>query len=279
LGISAKVVLVARPHSVYRDIADELRKRIIAGEWEPGANLPRMKELATEFGVNRDTVGRAVAVLEAEGLVWAVPRRGTVIRYGMLRQRRPRGNMVKRNVATEGPGYSFPSASGQEVWQHHVPRVSSLETLDDPRLARFLRVPPGSSVLRRHRVTGPATEPPFQINTTWIHPRVADVPGVAGAADSPGDWLYRLEMAGHWPIEWVEYIRSRMPTKAEAALLQIPTVLPVVEIVRVGRSGADGEPVEVTEYVIPSDRVEIVHPLHRDESAAQPWLDSQDPEP
>jgi DNA-binding GntR family transcriptional regulator len=264
-------VLVDRPHSVYREIAAELRRRILAGEWEPAANLPRMKDLAAEFGVNRDTVARAVAILEAEGLVWAVPRRGTIIRYGMLRQRRPRGDLVKRNVATDGPGYSFPSASGQEVWQHHVPRVSSKELLDDPRIARFLGVPAGSMILRRHRVTGPVTEPPFQICDTWIHPRVADVPGVADAADSPGDWLYRLETAGHWPIEWLEYIRSRMSAKQEAELLQIPPVLPVVEIVRVGRSGADGQPVEVTVYVIPADRVEIVHPLRRDESAAEPW--------
>ncbi len=265
---------MARPHSRYRDIADDLRTRIRAREWEPGANLPRAVELAVQYEANRDTIGRAIAVLEAEGLVWAVPRRGTVIRYGMLRQRRPRGNLVKRNIATEGPGYSFPSASGQEVWHHHVPRQAGVEKLEDSRLARFLGVAVGTPVLRRHRVTGPVTEPPFQICDTWIHPRVADVPGVADAAEAPGEWLCRLEKAGHWPIEWVEHIRSRMPAKEEAAVLQIPAVLPVVEIVRVGRSGADGEPVEVTAYVIPGDRVEIVHPLHRDEAAAQPWPSS-----
>lgn len=265
--------MAAKQHSRYLDIAADLRKRIQAGEWVPGANLPRMKDLADEYGANRDTVGRAVAVLEAEGLVWAVPRRGTIVRYGMLRQRRPRGNLVKRNIATEGRGYSFPSASGQEVWHHHVPRLATVERLEDSRLARFLGVEPGSAVLRRHRVTGPATEPPFQINNTWVHPRAASVPGVADAADSPGDWLYRLEAAGHWPLEWVEHIRARMPSKEEAGLLQIPMVLPVVEVVRVGRSGADGQPVEVTEYIIPSDRVEIVHPLQRDESAAGPWPD------
>jgi GntR family transcriptional regulator len=260
-----------RQHSRYLDIAADLRERIQAGEWAPGANLPRLSDLAGEYGANRDTVGRAVAVLEAEGLVWAVPRRGTIVRYGMLRQRRPRGNLVKRNVATDGSGYSFPSASGQEVWHHHVPRRATVEKLEDPRLARFLGVEPGSPVLLRHRVTGPATEPPFQINNTWIHPRAAELPGVGAAADSPGEWLYQLEMAGHWPIQWVEYIRARMPSKAEAGLLQIPLVLPVVEVVRVGRSGADGLPLEVTEYVIPSDRVEIVHPLQRDESATDPW--------
>jgi hypothetical protein len=40
--------------------------------------------------------------------------------------------------------------------------------------------------------------------------------------------------------------------------------MPVVEIVRVGRSALDGDPVEVTEDVVPSDRVETVHELDRD---------------
>jgi len=47
----------------------------------------------------------------------------------------------------------------------------------------------------------------------------------------------------------------------------------VLEIVRVGTSGHDGRPIEVTEYVVASDRVETVHVLHRDESAQNPWPD------
>jgi GntR family transcriptional regulator len=64
-----------------------------------------------------------------------------------------------------------------------------------------------------------------------------------------------------------------MPTKDEAALLEIPTSLPVLEIVRVGTSGGDNQPIEVTEYIVASDRVETVHVLHRDESARDPWPD------
>ncbi|MFY1705013.1 UTRA domain-containing protein [Micromonospora sp. WMMA1923] len=179
--------------------------------------------------------------------------------------------MVKRNHVA--PGYSFPSASSKEVWKHHIPPVASVEALDDPRIARLLGVSPGTAVLRRFRVTGPESEPPFQINVSWIHPRVADIPGVSAQAPGPGDWLYRLEKAGHWPISWMEIHRARMPSKDEAALLEIPTNLPVLEIVRVGTSGGDGKPVEVTEYVVASDRVETIHVLHRDESARDPWPD------
>jgi GntR family transcriptional regulator len=263
----------------YRDIADELRTRIMAGEWEPGSTLPRMSDLAAEYGVNRDTLARAITLLEGEGLVWAVPRRGTIVRHGMTRPRRPRGNIVKRNVATDDPGYSFPSASAQEVWVHHVPRVARMEKLTDPRLARMLGVPVGTEVMHRHRVTGPAGEPPFQTNDSYIHQRgVAAAPDVADTAAAPGDWLYRLEAAGHWPISWRETHRARMPSKEEASLLQIPVTIPVLEIVRVGTSGADDRPIEVTQYVIPSDRVEQIVVLAREEADTEPWPEPPGPD-
>lgn len=258
--------------SRYLDIAADLRARILGGEWEPGATMPRMSDLAQRYGVNRDTLARAVTILEAEGLVWAVPRRGTIVRHGMSRPRRPRGNLVKRNLAVGSPGYSFPPASGQEVWKHHITPVARHEKLTDPRLARLLGVAEGTEVIRRLRVTGPQAEPPFQVSDTWIHPRgLADAPEIAD--QEPDGWLYRLEAAGHGPISWAEYHRARMPAKDEANLLQIPLTLPVLEIVRVGRSAKDGQPIEVTVQVIPSDRVETFQVLHRDESAAWPWPD------
>ena len=266
-------------HSRYLEIAADLRSRILTGEWEPGSLLPRLDDLAPEYGANRDTIARAVKQLEGENLVWAVPRRGTIIRHGMARPHRLRGDLVRRNEATDEPGYSFPSATEQEVWHHHIPPSATWETLDDERIARLLKVPAGSKILLRHRVTGPPNEPPFQINNSWIHPRVAELPGVTsqpaspGHTGPPGQWLYHIEKAGHWPISWMEFHRARLPTKAEATELQIPVTLPVMEIVRVGRSGKDDQPVEVTEYVIPGDRVEQGMSLHRAENASDPWPD------
>jgi len=263
-------------NSRYPEIAALLRTRILDGEWQPGSTLPTLDELAAEYGADEDTVSRAISeVLEPEGMVWAVPEHGTIVRHGLVRPHRLRGNLVKRNRATDDPGYSFPAASGQEVWKHHITPTAKPEKLTDGRIARMLGVPEGSMVLLRHRVTGPETEPPFQVGNSWIHPRVADIPGVADQSPGPGDWLYRIEQAGHGPLYWMEYHRARLPSKAEAAELQIPMTMPVLEIVRVGRSASDNQPVEVTEYVIPSDRVETVHELHREKSAAWPWPDDE----
>jgi len=260
-------------HSRYLDIAAKIRERIEAGEWEPGARLPRLDDLAAEYGANRDTVGRAISVLETEGYVWAVQGRGIAVRYGTMRPRRQRGDLVKRNQ--QARGYSFPSASGQELWKRHGEATSAHARLDDPRIAKLLGVPVGSEVLRRYRVTGPITEAPFQINISWIHPRVAHLAADVDPNPAAGEWLYRIEKAGHWPIKWTEFHRARMPSKDEATVLEIPTGLPVLEIVRQGLSGDDGDPVEVTEYIIASDRVETVHILGRDESAKEPWPDDE----
>jgi GntR family transcriptional regulator len=183
--------------------------------------------------------------------------------------------LVKRNE--HATGYSFPSASSKEVWVRHGKAINAPAPLDDPRIAKLLGVKPGTEVLRRFRVTGPASEAPFQINISWIHPRVADIVADVDANPAAGEWLYRIEKAGHWPISWMEIHRARMPSKDEAALLDIPTNLPVLEIVRVGTSGSDNKPVEVTEYVVASDRVETVHVLHRDDNAQQPWPDDTAP--
>lgn len=261
------------PHSRFKDIAARIRTRIEAGEWAPGARLPRLDDLAKEYGANRDTVGRAIAELETAGYVWAVQGRGITVRYGTMRPRRPRGDLVKRNE--HATGYSFPSASGQEVWRRHGEASNAPTRLDDPRIARLLGVEPGTVVPRRFRVTGPESEAPFQINISWIHPRVADIVAQVDANPAAGEWLARIEQAGHWPIAWMEIHRARMPSKEEAALLEIPTNLPVLEIVRIGNSGADDKPVEVTEYIVASDRVETVHVLRRDPTAQDAWPEEQ----
>jgi DNA-binding GntR family transcriptional regulator len=190
-----------------------------------------------------------------------------------MRNRRPRGNLVKRNA--QALGYSFPSASSQEVWMRHGEADNGPARIDNPRIARFLGVAPGTVVPRRFRVTGPISEPPFQINISWIHPRVANIVAEVDANPAAGEWLYRIEKAGHWPISWVEFHRARMPSEEEARLLEIPVSLPVLEIVRQGISGLDEMPVEVTEYVLASDRVETVMVLERDEAATQPWTDEE----
>jgi DNA-binding GntR family transcriptional regulator len=66
-------------HRPLRDkVVDELRRRIVDGEYAPGARLTE-ERLAGAFGVSRNPVREAIRVLESEGFLVAQPRRGAVV--------------------------------------------------------------------------------------------------------------------------------------------------------------------------------------------------------
>ena len=54
---------------IYTQLTQRLTQAIVAGEFRPGERLPSVRELAVEAGVNPNTMQRALAQLEAEGLV------------------------------------------------------------------------------------------------------------------------------------------------------------------------------------------------------------------
>jgi GntR family transcriptional regulator len=261
----------------YRVIADDLRRRIVAGEYPSGESLPRQADLAASYETKRAVIAEAVRVLEGEGMVRAVRRRGTVVQWPAVRRRIERGNTITRDpgytvagiTVPRAAGYNFPAAQAESWRAHGTPRAS-VESCP-PRVAELLRVADGARVVRRRRVTSPAGEPPFQLVDSWIHPDgIADAPRAGEPDTGPGGYLDRLEDAGHGPISWTEHVRARMPLPAEADLLQIAARAVVVEFARIGTSAKTQAPIEVTICVIPAERVEIITPLERDHSARWP---------
>jgi DNA-binding FadR family transcriptional regulator len=54
---------------LYRQIAEQLRSLIGAGEFAPGARLPAERDLAKQLGVSRPSVREALIALEVEGVI------------------------------------------------------------------------------------------------------------------------------------------------------------------------------------------------------------------
>lgn len=54
---------------IYLQIVDELTVRIARHDYLPGGKLPSVRDIAAEAGVNPNTVQRALAELERNGLV------------------------------------------------------------------------------------------------------------------------------------------------------------------------------------------------------------------
>ncbi|RKI41330.1 GntR family transcriptional regulator [bacterium D16-51] len=56
---------------IYQQIMDMLKQEIASGELAAGQKLPSVRELALEAGVNPNTMQKALAELEREGLLYS----------------------------------------------------------------------------------------------------------------------------------------------------------------------------------------------------------------
>ena len=64
---------------IYAQIIEQIKGFITAGTMEPGERLPSVREMAAEAGVNPNTMQRAMAELEREGLVYSQRTSGRFI--------------------------------------------------------------------------------------------------------------------------------------------------------------------------------------------------------
>lgn len=64
---------------IYRQIQDQIRCGIAAGQLSPGDQLPTIRALAVELSVNPNTIIKAYSELEHEGLLTSEQGSGTFI--------------------------------------------------------------------------------------------------------------------------------------------------------------------------------------------------------
>jgi GntR family transcriptional regulator, transcriptional repressor for pyruvate dehydrogenase complex len=84
------------PQRLYRQIADQLRALIRAGEFAVGTRLPAERDLAQRMGVSRPSVREALIALEVEGLVEVRPGSGIHV---LSRERAPSAPRLQPDVA------------------------------------------------------------------------------------------------------------------------------------------------------------------------------------
>ena len=57
------------PEPIYRQLVEQLRRRVASGQLVAGQEIPAVRELAQALAVNPMTVSKAFGLMEAEGLV------------------------------------------------------------------------------------------------------------------------------------------------------------------------------------------------------------------
>ena len=78
-GMLAGLVLQNDGTPIYVQLRDQIAAAIGRGQLAPGERLPTMREVAVALAVDLNTVQRAYAVLEEEGLLAMVQGRGSFV--------------------------------------------------------------------------------------------------------------------------------------------------------------------------------------------------------
>ncbi|MFJ5646345.1 GntR family transcriptional regulator [Streptomyces sp. NPDC093223] len=244
------------PRTTAKAIADSLRERIRSGELAPGASLPTSRELADSFGVSTKTVGSAVDLLKAEGLV--VGEQG-----GRRRVRADRAitwNLTafekgKRRDSLAMDDWSAAIKAAGRVPAQHV-TVSTGPA--SPQVAEWLHLRAGETVVVRTRLRT-VDDHAFQLSTSFFPSSIASGTMLEEEGDVavPGGILSAI---GHPQSHVRDEISVRMPTPEETSRLELPPGTPVAEHVRIGYD-EDGRAVRVMQTIAPGDRHVLVYEL------------------
>ncbi|MGI8330158.1 GntR family transcriptional regulator [Actinomadura scrupuli] len=218
----------------YRELADVLRDGIQRGEYPPGSTLPKQNEIAAEHDVNIKTVRQAVRLLEAEGLVTPVRRRGTVVR-----QRPPMKRLGIERYAKSKWKFGLVAfaadreASGRE-WKPTDQTQTVRKIPADTEIAEAYGIPEGAPVYERARLVKDGDVPTHTLASYY---RPEDVEGTPIVDPTPGPatrggGFAVLTMQGLEPDTMTETFHSRMPTPEEIEQLQLPAGEPVMVLQR-----------------------------------------------
>lgn len=240
----------------YRELADVLRDAIRRGEYAPGSTLPKQDEIAKAHGVNIKTVRQAVRLLEAEGLVTPVRRRGTVVRQRPPMKRLGADRYAKSKWKFSGL-VAFAAdreASGRE-WQETDQTQEVNLVGADSEVAAAFELEKGAQVYERARLVKEAGEPTHSLASYYRPedvegtPLVDPTPGPAGQ----GGGFAVLTLQGLEPDTITETVYARMPTREEIELLGLPAGEPVM-VLRRKTFTSDGRIIEFARGVHAASR-------------------------
>lgn len=64
---------------IYEQLCQSISKMAAMGVMAPGEQLPSVRTLAQELGVNPNTVQKAYQILERDGMIYSVPGKGSFL--------------------------------------------------------------------------------------------------------------------------------------------------------------------------------------------------------
>lgn len=208
------------------EVAEALRERILAGDFGQYGRLPPAVDLANQFHVSRDTINRALKLLQAEG-------------YLESRGEGKRGVIISRSrVRIQGITARFDlelQKLGLTPVESNIDKPAIVPA--PPQVARALDVAEGTPVVRRFRKQGAEQEGvivPYRLAENFYPTTLADASILEQMQkDDRFDVILAIrEKYGRAPVRVHEDVIGRLPTSQERQLLNITPQTPVLEVGR-----------------------------------------------
>ncbi len=183
----------------YRDVKDDIFRRIRAQEWAPGERLPGEVQLAAAFGCARATVNRAMQALSEDGIIERRRKGGSHVKLMPVRQIKFKIPVVRAEIEAKGARYGY--------------KLISTALAGAPRWLQSKFSLAGPAAVRHVKCLHFADDTPYQYEDRWIN--LAAVPHAATAdfaSLGPNEWLLR-----EVPYSNAEVRFSAFPADAVAA--------------------------------------------------------------
>jgi len=84
---------------IYTQLIEQIELKIFSGEFPPGTKLPSVRDIAQEASVNPNTMQRALAKLEEDGLVITHRTSGRSVTEDIEMIRKAKNRLAKRQIA------------------------------------------------------------------------------------------------------------------------------------------------------------------------------------
>ncbi len=156
-------------------IRSDLRARIAARQWPPGAVLPTEAALAAEYGVARGTMARALADLAATGLVERRRRAGTRVAPVPVRRAVLAIPVIRREIEARG--------------QVHSHRLLTRRAAPAPLSVAVAMGLPAEAPLLHLETLHLADGQPFAHEWRWLNPVALSGPVPDFADITANEWL------------------------------------------------------------------------------------------
>lgn len=213
---------------LYVQVRDQLVRRLIDGDWQPGQLIPSEIELAREIGVSQGTIRKALDAMTTENLLIRRQGRGTFVA-------RPEESRILFQFFRLVPDDGAPRFPDSAILDRRQAGATALE-------ADALALAPGDPVWRIERVRTLASAP-LLVETITLS--AARLPGFGELAAIPNN-VYGL-YSERWGItigRASERLKAVAAAPADATALGCAAGTPLLSITRVAFD-LENKPVEL----------------------------------